>query len=65
MKVLAQVADAMTSRNMSASEMSRSTKEDILKDLAAIPLALKEVGQAQSRLPRGNGAHPEEVASAG
>jgi hypothetical protein len=40
---------------MSDSEMSRSAKEDILKDIASIPLVLMEVAHAQSRLPSGNG----------
>ena len=61
-KGLAQVADAMVNRIM-VSELSRSAKEDLLKDLAALPLILKEVAHAQSRLPRCNGSHPEEVAS--
>jgi hypothetical protein len=59
MKILSMIADAMRTRIMSDSEMSRSAKEDILKDIASIPLLLKEVAHAQSRLPRGNGAHPE------
>jgi hypothetical protein len=57
MKGFSQVADAMVSRIM-VSELSRSAKEDLLKDLARIPLILKDVGHAQSRLPRkvkGNG----------
>ena len=38
-KGLAMIADAMTSRIM-ASQLSRSAKEDLLKDLASIPLVL-------------------------
>jgi hypothetical protein len=67
MKGLSMVADAMITR-INAAEIPRSVKEDLLKDIAAIPLILKEVAHAQSRLPRrnGNGAHNgEEVASAG
>jgi hypothetical protein len=41
-KGLAQVADAMVCR-IAASELSRSAKEDLLKELAGIPLMLKDV----------------------
>jgi hypothetical protein len=59
-KGLAQVADAMVSRIM-VSDLSRSAKEDLLKDLASIPLMLKDVAHAQSRLSvRGNGQTLEE-----
>jgi hypothetical protein len=57
-KGLALIADAMSSRIM-VSELSRLAKEDLLKDLSSIPLMLKEVAHAQSRLPRGNGTRPE------
>jgi hypothetical protein len=54
MKGLAAVADAMTSRIMS-SELSRSAKQDLLRELSTVPLILKDVARAQSRLPtRGN-----------
>ena len=55
-KGLAMIADAMTSRIM-ASQLSRSAKEDLLKDLASIPLVLKDVAHGQSRLLNGKGAH--------
>jgi hypothetical protein len=55
MKVLSMIGDAMRSRIMSDSEMSRTAKEDLLKDLASIPIVLKEVGHTQSRLQRANG----------
>ena len=61
-KVLAAIADAMTSRIM-ASELSRAAKQDLLVELAGVPIRLEEVGHAQSRLPRRDGAHPEAVAS--
>jgi hypothetical protein len=51
MKGLAMVADAMSSRIMT-SELSRSSKQDLLKELASVPLVLKDVAHAQSRLPR-------------
>jgi hypothetical protein len=66
MKGLAMIADAITSRIMAA-EVPRSVKEDLLKDIAAIPLVLKEVAHAQSRLRvNGNGTHNgDDGASAG
>jgi hypothetical protein len=42
-KGLAAIADAMTSRIMSCGELSRTAKEDILKDLSSCPLVLEEV----------------------
>ena len=60
-KGLAQVADALVSRIM-VSELSRLAKEDLLKDLAGIPLILRDLAHAQSRLPRGNGSRPESEA---
>jgi hypothetical protein len=52
MRVLSAIADAVKSRIMSDAAMSRTAKEDILKDISSIPIALKEVAHAQSRLPR-------------
>jgi hypothetical protein len=51
---LAAIADAMVSRIMS-SGVPHSVKEDLLKELASIPLVLQEAAHAQSRLPRGKG----------
>ena len=60
MRGLAMIADAMTSRIMSAN-IPRNAKEDILTDLAGIPLILKNVAQAQTKLRRsGNGSRSEE-----
>jgi hypothetical protein len=59
MKGLAAVADAMTTRIMT-SELSRSSKQDLLKELSSVPIVLKEVAHAQSALPRGNGKRNEE-----
>ena len=55
-KGLAAVADAMTTRIM-ASDVSRSVKEDLLHDLAGVPLVLKETADKQTRFQRrgGNG----------
>ena len=52
MKGLAAVADAMTSRIM-ASDVSRSVKEDLLNDLASLPLVLRETADRQTKLRRG------------
>jgi hypothetical protein len=60
MKGLAAVADAMTSRIMSAN-VDRSVKEDLLNDLAGVSLTLKEVADKQTRLRRsGNGNGSED-----
>ena len=57
-KVLAQVADAIKSRIMS-SQLSREIKEDVLRDLASVPLILEDVASRQSKLARnGNGKRP-------
>ena len=45
----AMIADAIGSRIMAA-DIPRSVKEEVLKDLAALPLILEEVAHAQSRL---------------
>ena len=63
MKVMAAIADAFVSRVMSVQGLSRREKEDLLRDLSSWPLALEDVASRQSRLPRGNGAHPEDDAS--
>jgi hypothetical protein len=57
-RVCAAIADAMVSRIM-ASGVPRSVKEDLLKELSSIPIVLKEVAHAQSRLSNGNGTRPE------
>ena len=53
-KGLASVADAMVARIMSA-DVPRSVKEDLLTDLAGVPLVLEETAHRQTRLSRGNG----------
>ena len=61
-RVFATIADAISARIMS-SELSRSAKSDILKDLSTWPLALQEVADRQTKLPssrRGNGQTPKE-----
>jgi hypothetical protein len=47
----AQLADAMVHRII-ASEVSREAKEDLLRDLAGIPIVLEYVAARQSKLPR-------------
>jgi len=59
-KTFALIADAMVTRINSATELPRNVREDILRDLSTWPLAIEEVAHRQSRLPRGNGTHPEE-----
>jgi hypothetical protein len=61
MKGLAAVADAMQSR-IRASELSRRAQDDLLDDLAGIPIALEGVARAQTRLPatRRNGNDDDE-----
>jgi hypothetical protein len=58
-KGFAAIADAMVSRIMAA-QVPRSVKEDLLKELASIPLILEEVGHGQSRLRRANGAEEDQ-----
>jgi hypothetical protein len=62
-KGLATVADAMSCRIL-ASELSRSAKEDLLRDLASIPLILRQVADGQTRLRRNGSHNGEEVATA-
>ena len=52
----------MVSRIM-ASGVPRSVKEDLLKELSSVPIVLKEVAHAQSKLSRGNGKRHEEYGS--
>jgi hypothetical protein len=61
-RVFAAIADAIKSRIMS-SHLDRKEKEDILKDIAALPIVLKEVAHAQSRLSRGNGKRNDDDGS--
>jgi hypothetical protein len=57
-RAFALIADAMRSRIM-ASPLDRSAKEDILREIAGIPLAIEEVARGQTRLPRAKGTRPE------
>jgi hypothetical protein len=56
---LAQVADAIKARVMS-SALSREIKEDILREIASVPVALADVASRQTKLPRGNGQAVED-----
>ena len=53
-------ADAISSRVMADSGLSREAKEDILRDLSSWPLALEDVAHRQTRLPRSKGKRHEE-----
>jgi hypothetical protein len=57
---LAMIADAMKSR-MEASELSRAAKEDLLHDLASIPITLNGVADRQSALPRRRNGQTESL----
>ena|SRR5215472_2871457 len=57
----ATLADGIVARIMSATELPREVREDILRDIASWPLALDEVGARQTRLPRRrNGARSDD-----
>jgi hypothetical protein len=58
-KGLARIADAMVSR-ITASSLSREEQEDLLKELASIPLVLEEVVRAQTRLKKAKTASQKE-----
>jgi hypothetical protein len=58
MKGFSALADAMVFRIMS-SELGQEAKEDLLRDLSTIPVVINNVARTQTRLPRGNGTHPE------
>ena len=59
-KRFAQLADAIQSRILS-SALSREIKEDILRDMAGIPVVLDNVARSQSKLRRSkNGQKPDE-----
>ena len=60
-KGLAAIADAVVSKIMS-SPLPRDVKEDVLRDIAEIPIKLVEVGDRQTKLRRtgGNGNGSED-----
>jgi hypothetical protein len=51
-RVLGVIADAVSTRIMSATEIPREVREDVLREIATWPLALEEVSHKQSALPR-------------
>jgi len=53
------LADAMVSRIMT-SKLDRMEKEDLLKDLAGIPVILADTARRQTRLPRSKNGQAEE-----
>ena len=50
MRVMAVIADAVSTRINAASEVPREVRDDILREIATWPLALKEAEHAQTRL---------------
>ena len=54
LKALAQIADSMVHR-ITASNLARNEQEDLLRDLASIPVALEGVTRAQTRLSKSKG----------
>jgi hypothetical protein len=63
MRGFAALADAVCSRIV-ASELSRDAKEDLLRELATIPIVVDNVAQRQSKLRRSkNGQAVEEDGS--
>lgn len=60
-KTFAQIADAISSRIMATTELPRSVREDILRELSSWPLALDDVAQRQTKLrERDNGDDDDE-----
>jgi hypothetical protein len=61
MRTFSVIAAAMVTRINSATELSRNVREDLLRDLATWPDAIKEVAHRQTRLPhRGNGQEDDQ-----
>ena len=60
MGALSMIADAMRSRILGCTALPREAREDVLRDIASIPLVLAETAHAQARLPRGSRKDPEE-----
>src|SRR6516164_7958386 len=59
MKAFSALADAMVSRILS-SELSREVKEDLLKDLATIPITIESVARSQTKLRRSKSGQTAE-----
>jgi hypothetical protein len=62
MRTFSVIADAMVTRINSATEVPRTVREDLLRDLVTWPEAVKETVARQTRFPhgRGNGQEGEE-----
>ena len=60
MKGFAALADAMVFR-ITSSELSREAKEDLLKDLASIPIVIADTARKQTRFRRGKNGPAEEA----
>jgi len=53
MRTFSVIADAMVTRINSATELPRNVREDLLRDLATWPEAVKETVSRQTKYPRG------------
>jgi hypothetical protein len=60
-KGFAAIADAIVSRVMAANELSRATKEDLLKDLSSIPVVIADVARKQSQFRDGKNRQVESA----
>lgn len=59
-KVFGQLADAISTHIMSATELPREVRDDVLRELASWPLSLEEVSSRATKFPRGKGQVAEE-----
>jgi hypothetical protein len=61
-KAFAVIADAISTRIMSATELPRTVREDLLREISTWPLALEEATHAQTRIKgaetQGQGEEP-------
>jgi hypothetical protein len=60
MRTFSVIADAMTSRINSATEVPRNVREDLLRDLATWPEAVKETVSRQTKYPRSRDGQTRE-----
>src|SRR5262252_10926095 len=60
MRTFAVIADAMVTRINSATDVPRNVREDLLRDLATWPDAIKETVSRQTKFPRGRRDGQEE-----
>jgi hypothetical protein len=55
-KAFAVIADAISTRIMSATELPRIVREDLLREISTWPLALEEATHAQTRIKAADNA---------